>query len=91
MTLQFPRMPEQITKAESRILEMCIRDRGTGDILLNGESTRKKKTEQLSRSISLVYQNPEEMFIKDSIRADISYACLLYTSKSSQAAFGPPN
>ena len=47
---------------------------GTGDILLNGESTRKKKTEQLSRSISLVYQNPEEMFIKDSIRADISYA-----------------
>ena len=53
---------------------MCIRDRGTGDILLNGESTRKKKTEQLSRSISLVYQNPEEMFIKDSIRADISYA-----------------
>ena len=47
---------------------------GTGDILLNGESTRKKKTEQLSRSISLVYQNPEEMFIKDSIRADIAYA-----------------
>ena len=47
---------------------------GTGDILLNGESTRKKKTEQLSKSISLVYQNPEEMFIKDSIRADISYA-----------------
>ena len=24
--------------------------------------------------ISLVYQNPEEMFIKDSIRADIGYA-----------------
>ena len=47
---------------------------GTGDILLNGESARKKKTEQLSKSISLVYQNPEEMFIKDSIRADISYA-----------------
>ena len=46
----------------------------TGDILLNGESTRKKKTEQLSKSISLVYPNPEEMFIKDSIRADISYA-----------------
>ena len=34
----------------------------------------EKKTEQLSRSISLVYQNPEEMFIKDSIRADIAYA-----------------
>jgi energy-coupling factor transporter ATP-binding protein EcfA2 len=46
----------------------------SGDIIINGESTRKKKTEQLSRSISLVYQNPEDMFIKDSIYADISYA-----------------
>ena len=50
---------------------------GTGDILLNGESTRKKKTEQLSKSISLVYQNPEEMFIKDSIRKDIEYAMMV--------------
>ena len=33
-----------------------------------------KKAEDLSRQISLVYQNPEEMFIKDSIRADIAYA-----------------
>ena len=30
--------------------------------------------ENLSRQISLVYQNPEEMFIKDSIRTDIAYA-----------------
>ena len=28
----------------------------------------------MSRQISLVYQNPEEMFIKDSIHADIAYA-----------------
>ena len=46
----------------------------TGDIFLEGENIRNKKTENLSRKISLVYQNPEEMFIKDSIKADISYA-----------------
>ena len=45
-----------------------------GDILLDGESIQRKKTEGLSQKISLVYQNPEEMFIKDSIKADIAYA-----------------
>ena len=33
-----------------------------------------EEAEALSRQISLVYQNPEEMFIKDSIRGDIAYA-----------------
>lgn len=47
---------------------------GDGDIMLEGESIRRKKTESLSKKISLVYQNPEEMFIKDSIQADIAYA-----------------
>lgn len=46
----------------------------SGDILMNGESILKKKTEDLSKDISLVYQNPEEMFIKDTIEADIAYA-----------------
>ena len=46
----------------------------SGDIFLYGESIREKKPENLSRTISMVYQNPEDMFIKDSIRADISYA-----------------
>ena len=41
---------------------------------LFGEAIGDKKAEDLSRQISLVYQNPEEMFIKDSIRADIAYA-----------------
>ena len=45
-----------------------------GDILINGESILKKKTEDLSKDISLVYQNPEQMFIKDTIEADIAYA-----------------
>ena len=45
-----------------------------GEIFLEGESIRRKKTEDLSQSISLVYQNPEEMFIQDSIQGDIRYA-----------------
>ena len=45
-----------------------------GTVSLLGEAIGDKKAEDLSRQISLVYQNPEEMFIKDSIRADIAYA-----------------
>ena len=45
-----------------------------GRIELHGEDLKDIKMESLSRRISLVYQNPEEMFIKDSIRADIAYA-----------------
>lgn len=45
-----------------------------GTVSLHGTPLRDAKPEQLSRWISLVYQNPEEMFIKDSIRADIAYA-----------------
>ena len=45
-----------------------------GDIWLDGENIRRKKTESLSQKISLVFQNPEEMFIKDSIEADIAFA-----------------
>ena len=46
----------------------------SGTVSLSGEAIGDKKAEDLSRQISLVYQNPEEMFIKDSIRADIAYA-----------------
>ena len=46
----------------------------SGTVSLFGEAIGDKKAEDLSRQISLVYQNPEEMFIKDSIRADIAYA-----------------
>lgn len=45
-----------------------------GAVELNGISVKNVKSEQLSRQISLVYQNPEEMFIKDSIYGDIAYA-----------------
>ena len=39
----------------------------SGDILLNEKSIGDLKPEALSRQISMVYQNPEDMFIKDSI------------------------
>ena len=45
-----------------------------GDILLNGQSIRGKHSESLGDIVSLVYQNPEQMFIKDSIRKDIAFA-----------------
>ena len=46
----------------------------SGTVSLFGANIGEKKAEDLSRQISLVYQNPEEMFIKDSIRGDIAYA-----------------
>ena len=45
-----------------------------GEVLIGGQNIKHKKAEELSRQISLVYQNPEQMFIKDSIRGDIAYA-----------------
>lgn len=45
-----------------------------GQIFLKGIPVHETKPEQLSKYISMVYQNPEDMFIKDSIEADISYA-----------------
>lgn len=46
----------------------------SGDVILNGKSIRDVKPEALSRQIAMVYQNPEDMFIKDSISGDIAYA-----------------
>ena len=46
----------------------------SGDVELFGHSIKKVKAESLSRKISMVYQNPEDMFIKDSIAADVAYA-----------------
>lgn len=45
-----------------------------GDVLIHGNSIRSLKPETLSQQISMVYQNPEDMFIKDSIEGDIAYA-----------------
>lgn len=45
-----------------------------GEIKLDGQNVLLSRTKQLSKHVSLVYQNPEEMFIKDSIRNDIAFA-----------------
>lgn len=46
----------------------------SGRVSVRGKLTRDMTREELGRTISMVYQNPEEMFIKDSIRKDIEYA-----------------
>ena len=46
----------------------------SGEVLIKDISTRNAKPENLSKYVSLVYQNPEYMFIKDSIENDISFA-----------------
>ena len=46
----------------------------SGDVFIKDINTRKAKPENLSKYVSLVYQNPEDMFIKDSIGGDIAYA-----------------
>lgn len=45
-----------------------------GQIFLKDMPAHETKPEQLSKHVSMVYQNPEDMFIKDSIEADIAYA-----------------
>lgn len=45
-----------------------------GEIYLKGLPVHNTKPEQLSKHVSMVYQNPEDMFIMDSIEADIAYA-----------------
>ena len=45
-----------------------------GEITLKGIAVHNSKPEQLSKYVSMVYQNPEDMFIKDSVEADIAYA-----------------
>lgn len=45
-----------------------------GEVRLGETRTRDIGPDELSDRVSLVYQNPEQMFIKDSIRADVEFA-----------------
>lgn len=45
-----------------------------GEILLREQNIAKCRPEEISRDISMVYQNPEDMFIKATIEEDIAYA-----------------
>lgn len=47
---------------------------GRGSITLMDRNLRETNAETIARHISLVYQNPEEMFIMDTIEEDISFA-----------------
>lgn len=45
----------------------------SGDIKINGESIVNKSPEEVANLVSYIQQNPEEMFIDDSIEKDIAY------------------
>lgn len=45
-----------------------------GNIRVKDVQVEDTRPERMSHYVSLVYQNPEDMFIKDSIEADISFA-----------------
>jgi len=45
-----------------------------GSIFVAGEETTRMSPEKIANHISMVYQNPEQMFISDSIEGDIMYA-----------------
>ncbi|CAM3730808.1 ABC transporter ATP-binding protein [Marinicrinis lubricantis] len=44
-----------------------------GKVVVDGLDTRRIGPEKLSGKVALIYQNPEEMFIEDSIRKDMEY------------------
>lgn len=46
-----------------------------GSVTVLGQDTRGVSIEQLSRHVAFVFQNPEDMFIEDSVRKEIAY-CL---------------
>ena len=46
----------------------------SGEIELDGKDIIRLKPEQISDTISYVYQNPENMFIDDSIKRDIAFS-----------------
>lgn len=50
-----------------------IRKPWEGNVTVCGTNTRKTTPEQLSDLVSFIFQNPEEMFINDHIRADIEF------------------
>lgn len=46
----------------------------SGQIVLDGQNTKKMKMERISDKVGYVYQNPENMFIEDSIEKDIAFS-----------------
>lgn len=50
-----------------------IRKPWEGSVTVCGKNTSQSSPEQLSDLVSFIFQNPEEMFISDNIRADIEF------------------
>jgi energy-coupling factor transport system ATP-binding protein len=46
----------------------------TGPVVIDGHDTKKLRPEEISNILGYVYQNPENMFIEDSIEKDIAYS-----------------
>ena len=44
-----------------------------GDLLINQLSTRNVRPEKIADIVTYIYQNPEEMFIEDSVRKDVEF------------------
>lgn len=44
-----------------------------GDVIIQGKNTRKCTPEKLANEVTYIYQNPEEMFIDDSVRKDVEF------------------
>ena len=44
-----------------------------GDLFINRLSTRNARPEKIADIVTYIYQNPEEMFIEDSIRKDVEF------------------
>jgi energy-coupling factor transport system ATP-binding protein len=57
-----------ILKLISRLLKPI-----EGNVLVNGKNLNKKSPEEVSDIVSYIHQNPEEMFIDDSIEKDVAF------------------
>ncbi len=44
-----------------------------GTVIINGRNTAKSLPEELADTVSWVLQNPQEMFIEDSVKGDVAY------------------
>ncbi|RDW16907.1 cobalt ABC transporter ATP-binding protein [Oceanobacillus arenosus] len=44
-----------------------------GKVMVKGKNTRECSPEKMADFVTYIYQNPEEMFIEDSVRKDVSF------------------
>jgi len=46
----------------------------TGDVLINGQSTRKLSTREIAREIGFVFQYPEHQFVADTVQDELAFS-----------------